>query len=801
MRSMTLFVAAASLFAAMGGAAAADSTSSGSAGADTARLEEVVVTARHREESLQTVPVTVTAISGDQLMKQHIDNFADVINKVPGFVVNPDNVTQPNLFMRGIGTDIRTSASNPGVAVYIDDVYLSRTAALNGDLWDLERAEVLEGPQGTLFGKNAVGGLVNFVTRKPTQTPYATAELSLGNYNTVIARAMASGPLSDTVAASLSFSSQSHDGYETNTLTGGKFDSLSAQTARGHLRFTPSDDLDVTLSGDVTHRRGSGHLMVIGYTTRNQAYVPSSPFAAPVSGPVCSNVTGQQFANDYGNGPLNGPLNCAPPDGTQNVDDYGTSLRIDWKTGLGKLTSLTAYRHSNIFFQANDAGTAFDFAAIDPVYGSPTATDPSTLPDDFYYQQKAEHVSQFSEEIRLASDSSGPLSWMTGLYFLHENIDRDVTENFMFTDIYWYSGTGHVTDNTVGRSYGVFAEGTYRWANNVGVTLGGRYSSDHKDWDYLHNGWSLAGSFGLDANGNQIPTPQGFTAKSSGSWSAFTPNLVIDWKRAAGEYYYVKVARGYQSGGFGEEDSANTPAQAVQQFKPEFAMNYEAGAKFDLLDRKLRINPTIFWTDYTDLQILTLVPGFIATDLISNAGSARARGAKLQVTAAPARGLEIYGNYSYLDCKITGSTPTTAVDGTPIDINGYTCRRAPRNSFNAGTRVEWGAGALGSMFLQADYTWTDKFYFDNDNNSISAVGSQSRLDASLGLQSSDNRWEFSLWAKNLTNQLLVSGRTALVTPNCNVSPYDCSSNSETVFTTYQPPRTYGMTVRWNFKPK
>lgn len=784
MRSVQVVLWAASFLAVAGSAAAADTVPATSADAATPQLAEIVVTAQHRKENLQTVPIAMTAITGKQMLDQHVDNFADIVGKVPGFLFNPDNITQPNLFMRGIGTDIRTSASNPGVAIYVDDVYLTRDAALYGDLWDLQRVEVLEGPQGVLFGKNAVGGVVNFVTLQPGQTPYATAELTLGNYGAVTARGIVSGPLSNTVAGSFSFSSQTHDGYETNTLTGGKFDQVSQQTARGHLRFTPSDDLDVTLSGDVTRRRGTGPFIVIGYTTRNQAFVPPSPRAGPVSGPVCSNVVGEQFANAFGSGPLNGPLNCAPADGVQNVDDYGTSLKVDWRNALGKLTSITAYRHSNVLFEANDAGTSFDFAAI-----TPFVTPNDSIPDDFYYQSKAEKVNQLSEEVRLESDANGPWSWITGLYFLHDRIDRNVIENFLFPDIFWFSGTSNVVGNTLGHSYGVFADGTYRWSNGLGLSLGGRYSLDQADWEYIHTGYSLTGQYD-----DGITAPQGFAANSSGRWDAFTPSAVVDWKAGPGRYYYFKIVRGYQSGGFGAEDTAEDPGEAVVKFKPEFALNYEAGAKYELLDRRLRIDPTIFWTDYSDLQIVTLVPGFVATDLISNAGKARSRGAELQITTVPVRGLQVYGNYQYLDCKITSSTPTTSVYGNPIDINGYTCRRAPRNSFNVGSRVQWGAGTLGSLFAQVDYDWTDRFYFDNDDNPISEVGAQWRLDGSFGLQSADGQWQLSVWGKNLTNQLLVSGRSLVVTPDCR--SYTCDANSATLFNIYQPPRTYGVTVRW-----
>jgi iron complex outermembrane recepter protein len=771
-----------------------DALAASPADSEMVRLEEVVVTARRREESLQTVPVSITAFSGEQLSQQNVQSFSDIVAKVPGFVINPDNITQPNMFMRGIGSDIRSSASNPAVALFIDDVYLSRSGAVLGDIWDLERVEVLKGPQSTLFGKNAVAGLVNFVTRKPSATPYANAELTVGSYQELGFRGVISGPLSDGIAASLSISSRKHEGYNTNTLTGNGLDDLKLTTVRGSLRFTPSENLDVLFSADFTRRRGTGRYVDFSYTTRNQAFVNPSRRAGPISGPVC----GFDIATSTANGNnLGGLLNCMSPDGLANVDDSGLSARVEWKSGIGKLTSLTAYRDSKLVAAENSAGTSFDFANIVPF-----DTVNESVPDDFFYQRKTDKANQLSQEFRLASDSDGPWSWIGGLYFLHEKIDRTVIANYLFPDIFWYSGTEQVIGNTVGNSLGIFAEGMHTWSNGVGVTIGARYSHDKKDWEYAHTGDPINGSYGKDANGNDIIAPGGFTAKADKSWSAFTPNIVVDWKRQPGQYYYARVARGYQSGGFAAESSADNPIEAVVPFNPEFALNYEVGAKLDLLDRRLRINPTLYWTEYTDLQTSQLIvvdPQALPQDVLINAGKARSRGLEIEVVAVPAQGVQIYGNYAYLDCRFTADLFITQFDSQANVVNknlkGNTCRRSPKSSFNVGSRVEWAAGSLGSVSAEVDYNWQDKLFFDNDNNSISANKSQFRLDASLGLKSQNGRWQVTLWGKNLTDELLLGGRALLQTPDCR--DFQCGSNSETLFNSYLPPRTYGLTVRWH----
>ncbi len=726
-------------------------------------LEEVVVSARRRDESLQDVPVAVSAFSGDQIERQNIQDFYEIVDRVPGFVINTDNITEPNMFMRGIGTDIEASAANPSVAVFIDDVYISRAGGTLGELWDLERVEVLRGPQSTLFGKNVVGGLVHFVTRKPDQEFNARVEASAGDYSLIGVRGSISGPLTDTVSASLAAAYRERDGYATNTLNGEDMEDVEASGVRGHLRVAPNEDLDVLLSADYTRRRGAGRYIDISYSPRNAAFINPDRRRGPISGPPAG-----------GSG-----------SGRADVDDGGVSLRVEWQTGAAELTSITAFRDSEVVGEENSAGTFFDWPNVIPF-----VTPYEDVPDDFFFQTKTDEAEQFSQEFRLTSTGDGPWSWITGVYYLKEKIDREEFADYLFPDIFWSSGQETVVGKTDGDSYGIFGEATYTWESGLALTAGVRYSRDEKTYDYAHTGAPVSGDYRPP-----FTIPEGFTAQASDSWDAWTPNVVLSYKPADNQLYYAKIARGYKSGGFAAESDALSPDEATIPFDPEFALNYELGAKLDLLDNRLRLNPVLFWTDYTDLQTQQLVivnPNTPPDNVIVNAGEARARGLELEIVGVPLEGWQLFGSYAYLDCEFTADL---IVNGE--NQKGNTCRRSPENSFNVGTSVEFPLSSLGLAHLELGYTWQDSIFFDNDNNPLSEIDSQSSLDASVGLTADDERWQLTVWGKNLTDELNVSGRALLSLPDFRT--FEFAGFNDTILDSYLPPRTYGVTFRWNFE--
>jgi iron complex outermembrane receptor protein len=265
-------------------------------------LVEVVVSVQKRDVLLQNAPASVLVIDSESIDRFHINQTLEVINHVPGFTINADNLTEPNLFMRGVGTDIESAASNSAIGFFMDDIYLSRSMAYAMDIFDIQRIEILRGPQGTLYGKNVVGGVVNFVSNKPTVENTAIVQASAGSYNTLEMNGVASGQVSDSMLGRIAFASRSHDGYAKNTYTGNDMDDLSSSGFRAQLSSNPLDELDVMVTVDKHRRSNAGKWIDMKIPSENNLPFKNSD-------------------------PRKGPNNI---DGKENTDIAGLALHVFW---------------------------------------------------------------------------------------------------------------------------------------------------------------------------------------------------------------------------------------------------------------------------------------------------------------------------------------------------------------------------------------------------------------------------------------------------------------------------------------
>ena len=645
--------------------------------ADDNVIQDIIVTARKREERLQSTPVSVAAFSADALTKQGVDDFSEIASRVPGFTLNPDNISEPNVFLRGIGTDIESAASNPAVGFFLNDVYLSRAQGTAMELFNLERVEVVRGPQGTLYGKNVVGGAINFVTKKPTQELTSSVESTVGNHKTLEAKASVSGGLTETLSGSIAASARSHGGYAYNTYTKSDMEDLSAFGVLAQLRYQPSGDLDVLLTGDLTRHRGGGHWIDIQTPSAHNV-----PFVNPDRRRGANNI-----------------------DGHQNADLGGVHLSVDRNFGSGRLSSISAYREATFTARNNDAGSFIDFTRL--AYTSDGrvdffSIDGSLFNDDYYINDKDEKAKTFSQEVRYASELEGPFNFMAGLYYLHEDVDRTERADYIFVD-YYAQGADIAHTRVKSDTYAAFVEGSYDFSDTAGITAGVRYTKDKKKFSAYREtiGDFLGANFEDDA-GNSVMK---FSAGDKESWSAWTPSVNLHWQATEDVYTYALVSKGYKSGGWNGENATN-PGEARNAYDPEFAWNYELGLKTDWFGRRLRANVTGFWTEYTDLQTQQFVifdPNLPADNVIANAGTARVKGIELETIVAPARGLTLYGNYTYMQGKITGDLISTrlAYDPScfcsvpiPTNLRGNQLRRTPKSSFNVGGSFDRPVGEL-----------------------------------------------------------------------------------------------------------
>lgn len=733
---------------------------------DSGGLDEIIVTARKREENLQTAPLSVAAFSGDALEKSGIDEFSEIARRVPGFTFNPDNVSEPNIFLRGIGTDIESAASNPAIGFFLNDVYLSRAQGTAIELFDLERVEIVRGPQGTLYGKNVVGGAINFITRKPTDEFRAGAEAGIGNYGSFDVKANVAGGLAEGLSGSIAASARHHDGYARNTFTGNDVEDLDAYGVMAQLRYQQGDGLDILLTGDLTRRRGGGKWVDI--------QIPSD-----------HNIP---FVNAERR---RGPNNI---DGKQDADLGGVHLSVNYDAGVGTLTSVTAWREGQFASLNNDAGSFIDFTKMS--YGPDGridfgAIDHSLFNDDYYINDKDETAKSFSQDIRFRSDFDGPFNLLAGLFYQHETVDRTEIADYIFVEFY-AQGKEIAETRLKSDTWAAFVEGTFDITDTLGVTAGIRYTKDKKRFSvYRETIGDFLGAEFEDENGNFT---HAFSASDKRSWDAWTPSLNLHWQPAKDVYLYGLVSKGYKSGGWNGENATN-PGEARVAYNPEYAWNYEIGAKTTWLDNRLRFNITGFWTEYEDLQTQQFVifdPNLPADNVISNAGKARVKGIEIETALAPVRGLTLFANYTYMDAKITGDLISTELQydpgcfcsvPVPTNLKGNVLRRSPENSFSIGGDVTVPVSSRLNAFVRADYNWTDDFFFDNENSPRTLQKSVGVLNGSIGVATEDDKWEFRVWAKNLTNELYEAGKSDVI---------------GSVLVSYNPPRTYGATLRWKY---
>lgn len=678
---------------AMPGAAAAQEAAEDASG-------DIIVTAQRQEQKLQDVPVSVTAFSSDQLRASNIETVADIAIRTPGLSVSAVDPINTNFAMRGIGSPpgiSQNAGGDPSVVVFVDGVYAGRGGTPDLDALDLERVEVLRGPQGTLFGKNAIGGLVQFVSRKPSADNSFYFEGTYGNYDKVGVVARGNMALTDNIYLSAGFSHKQREGYEFNETTGNDVNDQNLTTGRVALRLKPTDTLDIILRADISHQDQRGNPRHNNCDTSFQG------------GIHCVGINPDpRVVNAYTDGFIK-----------RTIEAYSAEVNLDLP--FGTLTSLTALRKVDFEFE-----TAF---FSNPV--NPPAQIEST---DFGEEDNR----QFSQELRLAFEAfDGRLNGQTGVYYLKENNDRVQGQIQQFPTAA-SSGIGLYPQSVNARSFAIFGQVDYEIVPSLTATVGARMTWERKSGRFA--------GFKID-DGPGVPPPlgsaAGYDVTGAKSWKAFTPRFALNWKASDDILLYGSVARGYKSGGF--QGLSGTATGASTPYDPEFAWGYEVGAKTDWFDRKLRLNIAAFQTDYSDLQISQLVP--LCCVVVSNAAKARIRGAEVEFVVRPVEGLQIDGSYAYLDAKFTEySIPGQAYTGNRLP-------RSPKNKFNIGGQYETPIGDLSAK-LRVDYSWVDDAYFEASNIPQQLWPSHDNLDARLSLTGPDEEWELSVWGKNLTDELV-----------------------------------------------
>ena len=697
-------------------------------------IEEIIVSAQRRNESLQNVPISISAFDSESLAVNEIRSLDEIAARTPGLVSTPRNPAQPLFFIRGIGSNLIDAAAEASVVVFVDDVYIGRGGGMNFDLYDLDRIEVLRGPQGTLFGRNVVGGLIHVVTAKPEAETTARIQATAGNYDRIDMNAALGGALADDLFAKVAVSSRKRDGYVRNDTTGNKVFDEDSRSLRGQLRWLPNDDLDVLLTGDVYRERTNGDpRKVLG---EGDQFDISSPDPLTVE---------------------------AREDGFQNRDLWSLSLNATADVGFGELTSITAYRDLDYSFFSDFLGVPL----TDVTIGSLNAID--------------ERSQQYSQELRLAGlAQEGSLEWVGGLYYIRERTKRD---DFLQQDFDTATGgmplglSGQVLfpqDNTTD-GYALFGEVTWHASERLRLTAGARQSWDRKrvrlqGIDVTQAGLPL----------KPPPLQQEFDVSESERWNAFTPRFAVSYDLQDDVMVYASAARGYKSGGF--QGIPTDGASASVPYDPEFAWSYEAGIKSRFWDGRAQVNANLFYTDYTDLQVSQLIGADQV--VVGNAADAEVKGIEIEWIALLARDLRFTGSYGYLDATFDRFDAPPASGG---DLSGNRLPRAPKHKLNLALQYERPLVPGWQVLARVDWSYSSSFFFDPRNRTFPAEGDRQGaydlLDARIALTRSDDRLELALWGKNLTDERYKTYIGVFAPLN-------------QAFVTFGVPRTYGATLTW-----
>lgn len=662
---------------------------------------EVVVTAQKRAQRLQDVGVSVTAIGGEGLARLGRQDVTALANQVPSLQVNQYSPTITVFNLRGVSQNDFADSQEAPIAFYNDEVYVSALGAISGQTFDLERVEVLRGPQGTLFGRNATGGLVQVITAKPTRSFEGFGTLTIGSYGQVASEAAASGPLGEHVRARLSFSSNRHDGYISNRIG----------PALGSSNFYAGR---VQLAADVGAR---GELLVKAELLRNINETSGGIYSFVAAG---FDADGLGFAlapnqDFYGTGPGANPFGYREPDDnpfTGAYDRNGLFDRTFWSVGarysqrIGsvELVSITNYQRLN------------------KLYGEDT--DMSPLPI-FNYDTR-QSLDQFSQELRLSGKSS-QLEWLAGGYFLHINTRNayQVDGRPLLGFIENYGGSQN-TD-----SFAFFGQGEYHFTPKLSVILGARYSWDRKSYDFSH-----AENGVTDIRFNPGTFPQ-LADRVFDNWSG---KAQINYKPTPDILLYFGANRGTKSGGFGIQafgpiDPARLP------YGQEVLTNYEGGFKLTLFNRKLNFNGSAFRYVYDGYQAFSLQG---LSQFITN-NPARLSGFELEANWRPSHRLSIDAYLTYLD---------TGVRGIRLPSGRVTDRllpQAPTLSIGGNLRYELPLGP-GTLAASSDWKYNSSQYFSTFNAPIDLEPAYTVGNARLAYSTNDRHWEFAFFVNNLTDK-------------------------------------------------
>ncbi len=673
----------------------------------TGTLQEVVVTAQKRSERLQDVPLSVTAMSGNQLADAGITRFLDLGQAVPTLSIG-NAVGFSFVYLRGIGsTGIGPGIELP-VSFYLDGVYYASTVSPTFyDFANIDHIEVLKGPQGTLFGRNATGGLIQIVTKDPTQQFHMLGELTYGNYQTVNVKQFISSGIANNLAADLSINAGTQgQGWGRNLYTGDEvFKNNHDVTVRSKWVYTPTDVDKITFIGDYSN---------VNNSMNGQKLAPGT-----VSAPLGPN---QVVPIEPAQGPYDMYADTNPLFRNWNA---GASLKVEHQFDSFNVTSLTAYRDSWTTLVWD-----IDFTPVPNLIGDLVDLE-----------------NQISEELTFSSKAGEKLNWVAGLYTFHADGSYDPAGVFSYDGLFGPFTYVAPYARQVTESEAAFAQGTYEIVDATNLTVGARVTHENRDISGTEYGYTA---------GSTTPVLLSTTPPASLQFNKPTYRLALDHHFSPDVMSYVSFNTGFKSGGF------NTQFASQPAFLPETVKAYEVGMKDDLLDRRLRLNVAAFDYEYNNIQIQKV--GVANTGII-NGATARIYGIDGDFDALFTENFKITGSLAYLHATFLDFTnapfgsPGGGIPTYPGNASGNDIPKSPRFTANLTPDYRVPLANGSSVHLDGTFEYNSGFYFEPDNELKQP--SFVRINASVRWESANEHYYARLFANNLTNREVISYSSTL----------------------------------------
>ncbi|MBE9603091.1 TonB-dependent receptor [Pedobacter sp. MC2016-24] len=763
---------------------------------ESALLDEIVVTSRRRSESLQDVPIAITVIGGQAAENAGAFNVNRLKELVPSVQLYASNARNTTLNIRGLGSTfgLTNDGIDPGVGFYVDGVYHARPAATSTDFLDIEQIEILRGPQGTLFGKNTTAGAFNITTTKPTQTPSAKVELSVGNYNFIQAKTSVSGGVAKNLAAKLSISGTQRDGTIWNTSEQRKYSGQNNLGFKGQLYFTPSDKLQILLSSDVSIQHPAGYPLVIAGVTKTERSAYRQYDA------IIADLGYQQPKID----PFSREINTNTP-WRHNQSIGGISLNIDYKIGNGTLTSTTAWRFWN-WDPTNDR----DFSEVSALTKS---------------QGNSRH-DQYSQEIRYAGNLAEKLSGVIGVFALSQNLKGLAQTEEVGADQWRFvqtsntgsqllyrttpdllNGFGIRTNSTIkSLSTAIFAQADWEFLPHLHVLPGLRFTYDKKDVDYdrvTYGGLQTTDATLLTLKAAVYSNQQFNTSTDNNNLSG---NLTVSYRPNTKLNAYATYSTAYKPVGVNVGGLPTTPTGeadlSLAVVKPEYVQHYELGVKTKPV-AGLLVNVSAFKTDIKDYQTNVQSPQLgVNRGYLANAEKVKVKGLEIDGNYQLERFLSLNAALAYLDAKYdkftnaplpleeTGHTELVNNVATQVAFKDASGGRLPGVSkwnISGGAELST-AGKLstkeGRYFIAGDVSYRSEYSSNPTPSKVLNVAGYSLLNARLGFKS--DKFSIFAWSRNIANKNYYEQLQA------------AAGNSGLYAGVLGDPRTYGITLRYAF---